>query len=271
MSVAALEGGKAPSLLPSRRQINIIRMSAIRQLKARYRGTFLGVLWSFANPILMTVLYTILFGTAFASYYEGSTNRYIFSVFVAVLLVTFFSQATSEALVSVVANGGLLNKLAVDPEVFPVAAIAANVFQQLVTTFPIIIVLAAVITHDPVRVMLTPIVLAAFVALVTGFGLALSAFFVFFRDLSHLWAVVSFIFWMTSPVFYPAALVPDRVRPWFQVNPIGLSIAALREVTLGHGSVDVRLIGSSVVVSVVFLVLGFVIFRATRGHFMDLL
>jgi ABC-type polysaccharide/polyol phosphate export permease len=246
-------------------------MSAIRQLKTRYRGTFLGVLWSFGNPILMTALYTILFGTAFASYYGGSVVRYVFSAFVAILVVTFFQQSTAEALVSVVANGGLLNKIAVDPETFPIAAIAANVFQQAITTFPVVMILAVVITHDPVRVLLVPVVLAALVALVAGFALALSALFVFFRDLSYLWGVLSFIFWMTSPVFYPAALVPERVRPWFQINPVGLAIGALRDVALGRGPIDVLLIGKFVAVAVIFAVAGHAVFRWNRRRFMDLL
>jgi ABC-type polysaccharide/polyol phosphate export permease len=190
---------------------------------------------------------------------------------VGVLVVTFFSQATAEALASVVSNGGLLNKIAVDPETFPIAAIAANVFQQSITTFPIIMVLAAAITHDPLRVVLTPVVLAALVALVAGFGLFLSALFVFFRDLSNLWGVVSFIFWMTSPVFYPAALVPAHVRPWFEINPVGLAIAALREVALGRGPIDALLLLKFIALSLTFAIAGHVIFRARRRHFMDLL
>jgi ABC-type polysaccharide/polyol phosphate export permease len=253
------------------RRLDIVRMSAIRQLKTRYRGSFLGVLWSFANPILMTGLYTMLFGTAFATYYGGSIIRYVLSAFVGVLVVTFFSQGTSEALSSVVSNGGLLNKIAVEPEIFPIAAIAANVFQQTITTFPIIVVLTAVLTHDPIHVALVPVVLIALVALVAGFGLALSALFVFFRDLSHLWGVISFVFWMTSPVFYPAALVPEKVRPWFEINPVGLAIAALRDVVLGRGPVDMVLIGKFVLIAAVFASLGHVIFSANRRHFMDLL
>jgi lipopolysaccharide transport system permease protein len=271
MSSAVVE---TQDILPKawrRRQFDIVRMSAIRQLKTRYRGTFLGVLWSFGNPLLMTGLYTMLFGTAFASYYGGSVIRYVFSAFVAILVVTFFSQGTSEALVSVVTNGGLLNKIAVDPETFPIAAIAANVFQQSITTFPIIIILTAVITHDPIRVVLVPVILAALVALVAGFGLALAALYVFFRDLSHLWAVISFIFWMTSPVFYPAELVPANVRPWFQINPVGLAIAALRDVVLGRAPVDLLLVGKFIAVAVIVAIAGHAIFRAKRRQFMDLL
>jgi len=253
------------------RRLDIVRMSAIRQLKTRYRGSFLGVLWSFANPILMTGLYTMLFGTAFATYYGGSIIRYVLSAFVGVLVVTFFSQGTSEALSSVVSNGGLLNKIAVEPRSFQSLRSRQTFFQQTITTFPIIVVLTAVLTHDPIHVALVPVVLIALVALVAGFGLALSALFVFFRDLSHLWGVISFVFWMTSPVFYPAALVPEKVRPWFEINPVGLAIAALRDVVLGRGPVDMVLIGKFVLIAAVFASLGHVIFSANRRHFMDLL
>lgn len=270
MAVTVAARANAPSLW-TRRQADLVRMSAIRQLKARYRGTALGVLWSFANPLLMTALYTVVFGAAFASYYGGSTSRYVFSAFVGVVVVTLFMQATAEALPAVAVNGGLLNKIALDPETFPVAAIAANVFQQTVTTFPIIVVLSAVLTHDPIRLVLVPVVLAGVVALSTGFGLALSALYVFFRDLSYLWGVLGFIIWITCPVFYPAAFVAARVRPWVDTNPVGIGIAALREVTLGHGPVDYGLIGTFMVVAAFFAVAGHAIFRALRRDFMDLL
>jgi ABC-type polysaccharide/polyol phosphate export permease len=259
-----------PSTSSSHRQIDLIRISALRQLKARYRGTALGVMWSFANPLLMTALYTTIFGTAFASYY-GSKSTYIFSAFVGVVVVTFFLQATGEALSAVVGNGGLLNKIAIDPEIFPIAAIAANVFQQSVTAFPVILVLSAFLTHDPVRVLLVPVVMVGIVALVTGFSLVLATLYVFFRDLSYLWGIVGFVFWMTSPVFYPAELVPPFVRQWVALNPVALGISALREVTLAHGTLKAGTIGVFLVVGVAAAVIGHVLFRTMRRDFMDLL
>jgi lipopolysaccharide transport system permease protein len=253
------------------RTVELIRMSSLRQLKARYRGSFLGVLWSFANPILMTGLYTTIFGTAFASYYGGSTHRYVFSAFVAVVIVSYFLQTTGEALVSVVSNGGLLNKIQIEPETFPVAAVAANTFQHAVTTFPVILILSAFVTRDPIRIALVPIELAAVIALVTGFGLVLASLYVFFRDLSYLWAVIGFVLWMTSPAFYPAALVPVNVRPWLELNPIGLAVGALREVTLGTGPIAYALVATSIAVGVFALAAGHVVFRSLRPQFMDLL
>jgi ABC-type polysaccharide/polyol phosphate export permease len=266
--MAALASGAPSSRLA--RQLDIVRMSAARQLKVRYRGTFFGVLWSFGNPVLMTVLYTTLFGTAFASYYQGSTTRYIASAFIGVVVVTFFSQATAEALVSVVGNGGLLNKVSIDAEIFPVASVVSNAFQQCLTTFPLLVIAAAVITHDPLRVLLTIGVLLSLVLLVGGVGLILSGVFVYARDLANLWSVMSFVIWMTAAVFYPVELAPASVRPWFDINPIGLTISSLRDVMLRRGAYDVVQPLECIVISLGFLVVGHLIFRALRRGFMDL-
>jgi homopolymeric O-antigen transport system permease protein len=254
-----------------RRSTELIRISAFRALKVRYRGTALGVLWSFFIPVLMTAVYTAIFGTAFSKYYDGSVTRYVLSAFVGLVIVTFFMNGTTEALVSVVANGQLLNKIALPPLIFPVAAVVANVFQQGVTTFPIVFVMSIVVTHDPVRVILVPVVLASVVLLVSGFALALSALYVFFRDLPHLWAIVGFILWLTSPLFYPIDVVPLQIRVWFTLNPVSQSITALREVTITRGPLHLGPILVAFVTGVAALAIGAWIFRVTRRSFMDLI
>lgn len=255
----------------TRRTLELVRISAVRQLSARYRGSILGVLWSFANPILMTVMYTAIFGLAFASYYGGSTVRYFVSAFVGVAVVTFFSQSTAEALPTVVVNGGLLNKIALEPETFPVSSIVASTLQQIVTTFPAVLLLSVVITHDPLRIALVPVVFAGIVVLCLGVSLILAALYVFFRDLAYLWGVMAFMIWMTCPVFYPAALVPVSVRGWLTYNPVGLAIAALREVTIGRGPFSGGTIALFLLVALGILVVGHIVFRTLRDDFMDLL
>jgi ABC-type polysaccharide/polyol phosphate export permease len=266
LPLGGLDSSRAP-----RRSLELVRISAIRNLKNRYRGTTLGVLWSFANPVLLTALYTAIFGTAFRAYYEDSVTRYVLSAFVGVTVVLFFIQATSEAMPAVVANGSLLNKIPVAPEVFPVSAVAANAFQQGITTFPVILIVSALVTHDPVRVVLCVLVLAALIVLSLGVGLILAALYVFFRDLGYLWGVVGFILWMTSPVFYPAELVPPNVRPWLVYNPVGQMVTALREVTIAHGPLRMDRVLPSFLTALVLLAAGVLIFRATRREYMDLL
>jgi ABC-type polysaccharide/polyol phosphate export permease len=253
------------------RFLRLTRISALRSLKVRYRGSALGVLWSFGNPVMMTIVYTTLFGTAFARYYDGSVTRYLLAVFVALVAVTFFMNTTSEALMTVVANGSILNKIAVPPAVFPLSSVVANLYQQSLTTFPVVLIVAIVVARDPVRVALVPVVLLGLALLTTGFALVLSAMYVFFRDLSYLWGIVGFIFWLTSPMFYPAEVVPERIRFWFNVNPLAQQISAIREVALAHGAVRFELVGIALASGVLAFAIGVVLFRATRRDFMDLI
>jgi lipopolysaccharide transport system permease protein len=249
----------------------LIRVSALRSLKVRYRGSALGVLWSLVNPLLMTAVYTAIFGTAFSKFYDGSVVRYVLSAFVGLVVVTYFMTATGEALVSVVSNGSLLNKIAIPPVIFPLSAVAANVFQQSVTTFPIAFVLSVLVTHDVVRAVLVPVVLLGVTLLAAGFGLALAALYVFFRDLPYLWQIVGFIMWLTSPLFYPAELVPPNVRPWLALNPIAQDISALREVVINRGPLAPHAIVVGFLAGVVALAIGAALFRATQREYMDLL
>jgi ABC-type polysaccharide/polyol phosphate export permease len=254
-----------------RRVFELIRISALRSLKVRYRGSALGVLWSLTNPLMLTAVYTAIFGTTFSQYYGGSIARYVVSAFVGLAVVTFFLNATNEALTSVVSNGPLLNKMAIPPAIFPLSAIAANLFQQAVTALPIVLVMSIVLAHDPVRALLVPVVLFAILLLSTGVGLALSALFVFFRDLPYLWQIVGFILWMTSPLFYPIEVASGGVRRWFAFNPIAQDMSALREVVYGQGPIHFHFIWLGLVVGLVALVLGGLFFRATQSEFMDLL
>ena len=253
------------------RMTELVRLSAGRQLRVRYRGSAFGVLWSFANPVLTTAIYTAIFGTAFAHFYGGSTKTYLLSAFLGVVVVTYFLQATGEALVSVVANGPLLNKIAIDPETFPIAAVAANVFQQLLTTFPAVLLIAVFATHDPLRVVLVPFVLAGVVLMAIGFSLALAALYVFFRDLAYLWTIIAFVLWLSSPVFYPAELVPASVRQFVAVNPVGLAINALRDVSLATEPLHLGQIARFLVAAVFVAFAGHLLFVKLRSQFMDLL
>jgi ABC-type polysaccharide/polyol phosphate export permease len=156
-------------------------------------------------------------------------------------------------------------------EVFPIASVAANTFQQCCTTFPVLLVLGIAVTHSPVRVALAAVVLAAIVAMTAGFSLALAALYVFFRDLPHVWAIIGFVLWLTSPVFYPAALVPDAVRAYIGINPVGMAMSTLRDLIVVRGPIPWSAVGVTLVTSLAIVVVGAAVFRALRDDFMDLL
>lgn len=221
--------------------------------------------------MLMTAVYATVFGTAFSSYYNGSVVRYVLSCFTAVVVTLFFVQSTSQALSQVVANGGLLNKIRVPPAIFPLGAITANFFQSSITTFPTLILMSLIVTHDPLRLVLIPVALFGLLTFTVGVSLAMSALYAFFRDLPYLWEIVASIMWITTPIFYPAALVPGRIRPFLEWNPLASIIESFRSLVAEHGDIHFAVLAQAVGSGLLACVIGSAIFIATRDDFMDLL
>lgn len=242
-----------------------------RNLKVRYRGSLLGVYWSLLNPIIMTGLYTAIFGTTFSKYYNDSIPNYILAAFTGLVVINFFSASTSQALSSVVSNGSLLNKVRLPVSVFPLSMMAANVFQYAVGALPLLAIVALIKSHSLLNVVAILLPSLALLLVCTGVGFLVSGLFVFFRDLPYFYELVVFVLWVTSPVFYPSAIVPKSVQPFLALNPLSPIIESLRQIVLSGSTPDVSLVLGALLSGVVILGLGWTCFRLWRSQFMDLL
>ncbi|MGY6528625.1 MAG: ABC transporter permease [Cyanobacterium sp.] len=242
-----------------------------QNLHTRYRGSFLGVYWSLLNPLTMTGLYTAIFGATFASYYGDSIINYTLAAFTGLLITNFFSGSTSQALGSIVSNGSLLNKIRLPLPVFPLTMIGVNVFQFLVGSFPLLAIVTLINSHN---IFFIPLLLLPFFALVlvcTGVGLLMSALYVFFRDLGYFYEIATFVVWITSPVFYPAEIVPDRIQPVLHLNPLVPIIENLREISLQATIPSVESFVRSFLGGIIILAFGWFFFQRCKSAFIDLL
>lgn len=251
--------------------LELLHVLVDRNLKVRYRGSFLGVYWSLLNPVIMTALYTAIFGTTFAQYYENSIVNYVLAALTGLMVINFFSGSTSQALVSVVANGTLLNKIRLPVSVFPTSMILANIFQFMVGSFPLLAIVAVVKSHSLLNAIAILLPFTALVLFSVGIGLFVSTLYVFFRDLPYFYELVVFVLWVTSPIFYPAAIVPPQVQPFLRINPLSGIIESLRQITLSGNLPDFQLIGTTLLSGMIFAGLGWIYFRSMRSQFMDLL
>jgi ABC-type polysaccharide/polyol phosphate export permease len=259
------------SLSEVRHYWELLYVLVSRNLKVRYRGSFLGVYWSLLNPLLMTGVYTAIFGTEFASYYGNSIFNYVLAVFTGLVAINFFSASTSRALWSVVDNGSLLNKIRLPVSVFPVSVIAANVFQFAIGVLPLLAVMTLLNSKSLINVLALLFPLLALTLVCTGIGLLASALFVFFRDLHYLYELVVFVLWLSSPIFYPSAIVPASVKSVLVLNPLLPVIESIRQISLSGALPDISLIGQSLLSSAIILTIGWSCFHWWRHSFMDLL
>jgi ABC-type polysaccharide/polyol phosphate export permease len=257
--------------LQVQRYWELLQVLVSRTLKVRYRGSLLGVYWSLLNPLIMTGLYTAIFGATFASYYDNSILNYVLAAFTGLVVINFFSSSTAQALASVVGNGALLNKIRLPVSVFPVSMIAANVFQFSVGVLPLLVVITLINSQSLVNVFALLFPFLALILVCIGVGFLVSALYVFFRDLPYFYELVIFVIWISSPVFYPAAIVPKQVKQFLGLNPLSPIIESIRQLTLSGTAPDLSLIGSALLSGIIIMSLGWACFQWWRPQFMDLL
>ncbi|WP_421659094.1 ABC transporter permease [Leptothermofonsia sp. ETS-13] len=257
-------------LSEAQRYWELLRVFVERNLSARYRGSSLGIFWSLLNPVIMTGIYTAIFGSAFAEAF-GSILNYALAALTALVIINFFSASTTQALTSVVANGALLNKIRLPISVFPTAAITANIFQLMVASVPLLVVITLVTSKSLLNVVALPLPLLSLILVSLGVGYLVSALYVFFRDLPYFYEIIVFVLWISSPVFYPAKIVPPQVKPFLAFNPLSAIIESTRQIVLSGQLPDFSLIFGTLLGSIIVFGLGLSLFRWWQPHFMDLL
>lgn len=259
---------------PVRRYLELLQILVERNLKGRYRGSFLGVYWSLLNPLIMTTIYAAIFGAVFASFY-GSALNYVLAAFTGLLVINFFSSATNQALASVVGSGGLMNKIKLPISVFPLSMIISNVFQFMVGPLPLLALVTIYKSWESgwwlVNALSLMLPLLALSLVCTGVGFFVSALYVFFRDLPYFYELVTFVLWIGSPIFYPSKIVPEQVRRFLVINPLLPIIDSIRQISLTGGPPDLGLIGHALLNGLILLAVGWFCFRSWQKSFMDLL
>lgn len=240
-------------------------------LNVRYRGSFLGVYWSLLNPLIMTGIYTAIFGTAFKEYYGGSIIRYVLAAFTGLVAIHFYTGSTSQALFSVVGNGTLLNKVKLPLTAFPLAMIASHFVQFCMGSLPLLLIVTLIISKSLINPIALFFPVAALGMLCLGIAYILSALFVFFRDLAYFYELVSFLMWISTPVFYPPEIVPKQVQPILKINPLSSIIESIRQIVLSAETPNLLLIFQSLLAGSIVLLLGWVFFQRLKPYYIDLI
>ena len=219
---------------PLRRALDqrpLVLALARRELSARYRGGALGFLWSLVNPLLLLLVYATVFRLVFTP--RADVRPYALFLFSGVLVWGFVSAALLDAVETFRANGPLLRKTTVSPEVFPAACVAARA-AHLFLAMP---VLAAAIAWAAARhavrpgwsIAAFPLVLLLLALTVFGLALAVSALAVHFGDVRDIVGNFLTLAFFLTPVLYPVSAVPERFRPLLRINPFGTFFSGVHD------------------------------------------
>lgn len=241
----------------------LVHELVVRDLKVKYRRSFLGYVWSLLNPLLMMLVMTLVFSYMF----RFDIPNYPLYLICGQTLWSFFNESTNMAMYSVLQNGALIKKVYIPKYIFPLS----RVFSSFVTmSFSLVaILIVMVFTKAPVywTILLFPVPLLLLLVFSCGVGLILSALSVYFRDITHLYSVLTLAWMYLTPIFYPISGIPEEVLPVIMNNPMYHYITFFRDVVLYGVIPQAQTWWMCIGMSVLMLVVGLGVFRKMQRNF----
>lgn len=238
-----------------------------RELKARYRGSVLGFLWTFLNPTLLMLVYALLFGV----YMKQSVEHYTFFMFIGLLPWTWFSGAIGGGASSLSDRRDLLTKVKFPAQVLPATVVLTNGINFLLSV-PLMVVLGLCSSVPLTRhVVLFPLILAIQFVFTYALTCLISAMNVTFRDLQHVVTNLLTLAFFLTPVLYPLKVIPERFQSLAVYgNPMAVFVLAYQDLFFYHRVPQLRPMAVATTVSVVLMVVAAAYFHARREEFAEL-
>ena len=253
----------------------IVQMSK-REVVGRYKGSAMGIAWSFFNPVFMLVVYTFVFSEIFKSRWGGvggddSKTQFAVVLFVGMIVLSLFSEVLNRAPSLILSNVNYVKKVVFPIEILPVVAMVAALFHCLVSLGVLLAAFALFNGYLHWTAVFVPLVMLPLVILSTGLSWMLASLGVFLRDVGQTVVIITTVLMFLSPVFYPVTAVPERFRPFIMANPLTFIIEQAREVLIWGHFPDWGGLGIYALAAMVVAWAGYAWFQKTRKGFADVL
>lgn len=253
----------------------ILQMSK-RDVIGRYKGSVMGLTWSFFNPVFMLIVYTFVFSEIFKSRWggegaDGSKTQFAVLLFVGMIVQGLFAEMLNRAPNLIVFNVNYVKKVVFPLEILPIITMLATLFHSIVSLCVLLIAFFIFNGFVNWTIIYIPLVLLPMVILTLGITWMLASLGVFIRDVGQTIVIITTILMFLSPVFYPIAAVPEEFRPIIMANPLTFIIEQAREVLIWGHQPDWIGLGMYTVSALFVSWLGYVWFQKTRKGFADVL
>jgi lipopolysaccharide transport system permease protein len=254
---------------------NLIRQFLWKEVIGRYKGTYLGLLWSLLNPLVSLAVYTLVFGVVLKAKFdpasEVGTAQYALHLFCGIVLFNVFAGVASRAPFCIVDQPNLVKKVLFPLEIFPVAILGGSLANA---GFGLCILVAALVLFSgamSLTALLFPLTLIPLCALSLGTGWFLASLGVFIRDVGLAMGLVLQLLFFASPVIYPLSAAPPTFQWVLRLNPLTTILEEARHTLLMGQSIDWGPWWAVTLVSLGIMQFGYIWFMKSKRVFADLL
>lgn len=252
----------------------IVQMTR-RDVIGRYKGSIMGVMWSFFNPLFLLVIYTFVFSEVFKARWHGSLTQskseYAILLFVGMIVHGLFAETLSRAPTLILHNISYVKKIVFPLEILPVTALGASLFHAIISLVVLMVFSLLLNGYIPWTAVFLPVVFLPLIVLTSGIAWGLASLGVFLRDVAQPIGLIMTVLLFASPVFYPVTSLPEYIRPWLMLNPLTLIIEQARAVLILGQMPDWAALAIYGLVALLVAWLGYAWFQKTRKGFANVL
>ncbi len=241
-----------------------------KDLRGRYKGSVLGFLWTFLNPLLQMFVYSIVFSVIM----RMDIDQYYIFLFVALVPWIFFSSSMTLGSTIIISAQDLVKKIYFPREVIPIAC-ATSSFINMVLSFVVVLAIL-ILSGFGINLQVMPyllLIMAVEYLLVLGMTFLWSCVSVYFRDLQYVLGIVSMAWQFLTPIMYPQSMVIDSLPPFYlkiwNLNPITPVINAYRDVLYYKQAPELNTLVSATVLGLIVLVIGYSVFEHLKRGFAE--
>lgn len=235
-----------------------------RDIKLKYRRSFLGYLWSVLNPLLIMCVMTVVFSTMF----RRNIENYPVYLFCGQLMFNFMNTSTHQAIYSITGNASLLKKTYVPKYIFTVSKITSGLVDFFFSLGALLLVMIVTRAKFSLYMLLTPIVALELYIFCVGLGMFLAQANVFFRDIQYIYNAATTAWMYLTPIFYPIESLPENVM-WLikHLNPMYFYVGQFRDLVYYCQLPGPKMIVAGFITSLLMLFIGIKSFMRTQDNF----
>lgn len=242
----------------------LLKQLVLKDIKLKYKRSYLGYIWSILNPLLMMSVLVVVFSNIF----KFDIPNFAVYLLCGQVLFGFVAEATLMAVGSITSNAPLLKKTYVPKYIFTLSRVTSSLVNLLFSLIALAIVMLVTQVELTWNILWFPLVLLEVYIFSLGLSLILAAYSVFFRDIQYLWGVFTSIWMYLTPVIYPVSIIPNEYRWWYDnINPMYGYIKQFRDVVLYGESLSYGLLLQGSLTALVFLLIGLWVFKRKQSQF----